>query len=186
MKLGKAPALENSLRLFNDIKRRGLQIILVSIRREHLRSATIDNLVNVGYYGWTNLILRLLLSHSPVYNGSEYSKMSYLFHHWLIWFFFFLLLINREPKDELKGVQQYKSDVRKQLNENGYRIWGVVGDQYSSIQGLPTPKRTFKLPNPLYYIPWTNFDVVFYFPCLNTESFKFNQSLKWSIINVSH
>lgn len=60
MSQGKAPALENSLKIFNEMKARGLQIILVSSRREHLRSATIDNLVNVGYYGWTSLILRSL------------------------------------------------------------------------------------------------------------------------------
>lgn len=57
MNQGKAPALEHS-KLFNEIKARGLQIILVSSRREHLRSATINNLVNVGFYGWTSLILR--------------------------------------------------------------------------------------------------------------------------------
>ncbi|CAB4261854.1 unnamed protein product [Prunus armeniaca] len=115
MSQGKAPALENSLKLFNEMKARGLQIILVSSRREHLRSATIDNLVNVGYYGWTSLILR-------------------------------------GPDDELMGVQNYKTEVRKQLIGEGYRIWGIVGDQYSSIEGLPRAKRTFKLPNPLYYV----------------------------------
>ncbi|KAK9905989.1 hypothetical protein M0R45_000115 [Rubus argutus] len=57
--------------------------------REHLRSATINNLVNVGFYGWTSLILS---------------------------------------------------------------NWGILGDQYSSIEGLPRTKRTFKLPNPLYYV----------------------------------
>ncbi|KAF3457841.1 hypothetical protein FNV43_RR02501 [Rhamnella rubrinervis] len=116
MSQGKAPALEHSLRLFNEIKARGLQIILVSSRKEHIRSATINNLVNVGYHGWTSLILR-------------------------------------GPEDELKSVQAYKANVRNQLIKNsGYRIWGVVGDQYSSIEGLPAAKRTFKLPNPMYYV----------------------------------
>lgn len=58
MSKGKAHALDYSLRLFNDLKSRGIQIILVSARREYLRSATIDNLVNVGYHGWTSLVLR--------------------------------------------------------------------------------------------------------------------------------
>lgn len=58
MKEGKAPALEHSLKLFNDLKGLGVQIILVSSRRECLRSATIDNLVDVGYHGWASLILR--------------------------------------------------------------------------------------------------------------------------------
>ncbi|KAF7837427.1 Acid phosphatase 1 [Senna tora] len=115
MNKANAPALDHSLRLFNDLKSRGIQIILVSARREHLRSATIDNLVKVGYHGWTGLILR-------------------------------------GEADELVSVQKYKSDVRKQLMSEGYRIWGIVGDQYSSIEGLPSARRAFKLPNPMYYV----------------------------------
>ncbi|XP_028074058.1 uncharacterized protein LOC114276467 [Camellia sinensis] len=56
------------------------------------------------------------------------------------------------PSDEYKEVQKYKADIRKQLIEQGYHIWGIVGDQWSSIEGLPTAKRTFKLPNPMYYV----------------------------------
>ncbi|KAF5736719.1 hypothetical protein HS088_TW14G00869 [Tripterygium wilfordii] len=115
MSKGKAPALEHALNLFNELKARGVQIILVSSRREHLRSATIDNLVDVGYHGWTGLMLR----------GAD---------------------------DELKGVKEYKASARKQLIDEGYRIWGIVGDQYSSFEGLPSARRTFKLPNPLYYL----------------------------------
>lgn len=55
---GKAPALDHSLRFFNELKSRGVQIILVSARREQLRAATIDNLVNVGFHGWAGLVLR--------------------------------------------------------------------------------------------------------------------------------
>ncbi|CAA2994928.1 acid phosphatase 1-like [Olea europaea subsp. europaea] len=58
MSQGKAPALKHSLRLFNELKGLGIKIILLSSRRECLRSATIDNLVDVGYHGWTSLILR--------------------------------------------------------------------------------------------------------------------------------
>lgn len=58
MQKGNAPALDNSLNLYNELKSRGVQIILVSSRREYLRSATIDNLVKVGYYGWTKIIFR--------------------------------------------------------------------------------------------------------------------------------
>ncbi|PON38157.1 Acid phosphatase [Parasponia andersonii] len=112
---GKAPALDYSLKLFNEIKSRGLQIFLVSFRRECLRSDTIDNLMKVGFYGWKSLILR----------GAE---------------------------DEQVSVQDYKAGARKKLISQGYRIWGIVGDQYSSIEGLPSAKRTFKLPNPMYYV----------------------------------
>ncbi|KAL3839928.1 hypothetical protein ACJIZ3_024519 [Penstemon smallii] len=47
----------------------------------------------------------------------------------------------------------YKSDIRKQLVEEGYRIWGNVGDQWSDLQGEYTGSRTFKLPNPMYFVP---------------------------------
>lgn len=47
----------------------------------------------------------------------------------------------------------YKSAIRKQLTEEGYRIWGNVGDQWSDLQGDHTGNRTFKLPNPMYFIP---------------------------------
>ncbi|XP_047317403.1 acid phosphatase 1-like [Impatiens glandulifera] len=112
---GSAPALTSSLKLFNYLKARGVQIILLSSRREYVRSATIDNLVDVGYHGWTSLILR-------------------------------------GPDDEGKTVQLYKREARKQLVESGYRILGILGDQWSSIKGLPSAKRTFKLPNSVYYV----------------------------------
>ncbi|XVF72070.1 hypothetical protein PTKIN_Ptkin12aG0091800 [Pterospermum kingtungense] len=111
----KAPALDHSLKLFHEIKDRGVKIFLVSSRRETLRSPTIDNLIKVGYHGWTSLILRGL-------------------------------------DDEYMHVQQYKSQVRKKLVDEGYRIWGIIGDQWSSLKGLSDAKRTFNLPNSIYYL----------------------------------
>jgi len=58
MKMGNAPALDHSLKLYNELKTRGVQILLVTSRKEYLRSTTIDNLVKVGYYGWTKIIFR--------------------------------------------------------------------------------------------------------------------------------
>ncbi|XVF21520.1 hypothetical protein REPUB_Repub12eG0097000 [Reevesia pubescens] len=115
MKECKAPALDHTLKFFHEIKDRGVKIFLVSSRRETLRSPTVDNLIKVGYHGWTSLILRGL-------------------------------------DDEYMQVQQYKSQVGKKLVAQGYRIWGIVGDQWSSLKGLPDAKRTFKLPNSIYYL----------------------------------
>ncbi|XP_057963973.1 acid phosphatase 1-like [Malania oleifera] len=115
MREGNAPALGHTLRLFNDIKARGFKIFIVSSRRELLRSATVDNLIKVGYQGWTSLILRSV-------------------------------------RDEYEEVQKYKAEVRKRLISDGYRIHGVVGDQWSSLKGTPNAERTFKLPNSLYYV----------------------------------
>lgn len=52
-----------------------------------------------------------------------------------------------------KSAVMYKSEIRKQLEEEGYRIWGNVGDQWSDLQGDCAGNRTFKLPNPMYFVP---------------------------------
>ncbi|GFZ04214.1 HAD superfamily, subfamily IIIB acid phosphatase [Actinidia rufa] len=46
----------------------------------------------------------------------------------------------------------YKSIQRKILEKNGYRIAGNMGDQWSDILGTHVGNRTFKLPDPMYYI----------------------------------
>ncbi|XVF03026.1 hypothetical protein REPUB_Repub04eG0225000 [Reevesia pubescens] len=46
----------------------------------------------------------------------------------------------------------YKSNERKKLEKNGYRIIGNIGDQWSDLLGTSTGNRTFKLPDPMYYI----------------------------------
>lgn len=58
----------------------------------------------------------------------------------------------RGLEDEFMEVQKYKSEARHRLIDEGYRIWGIIGDQWSSFEGLPVPKRTFKLPNSMYHI----------------------------------
>lgn len=115
MRESKAPALEHTLKLFHDIKGRGFRIFLISSRRDSLRSSTVDNLIKVGYHGWTSLILR-------------------------------------DVENEAIKVQNYKAKERKRLVDQGYRIWGIVSDQWSSLEGVPSGKRTFKLPNSLYYL----------------------------------
>ncbi|KAL5561997.1 hypothetical protein UlMin_031744 [Ulmus minor] len=115
MKNSKGPALKHTLEIFHEIKDKGLKIFLISSRREALRSYTVDNLIEVGYHGWTGLTLRGL-------------------------------------EDEFMEVQKYKSKVRQRLVNEGYRIWGIVGDQWSSLQGHPSAGRAFKLPNSIYYL----------------------------------
>ncbi|PWA68817.1 HAD superfamily, subfamily IIIB acid phosphatase [Artemisia annua] len=47
----------------------------------------------------------------------------------------------------------YKSEMRRKLMEEGYRIWGNVGDQWSDLHGQFVGNTTFKLPNPMYFVP---------------------------------
>ncbi|KAL3531197.1 hypothetical protein ACH5RR_010519 [Cinchona calisaya] len=116
MRETKAPALEHTLKLFHEIREKGIKIFLISTRRDCLRDATVDNLIKEGYHGWSGLVLRGL--------GNEYQR-----------------------------VKNYKAEARRKLVEEGYRIWGIVGDQWSSFDGSPAAaERTFKLPNSLYYV----------------------------------
>ncbi len=47
---------------------------------------------------------------------------------------------------------QYKSLTRKYIDTTGVRITIDVGDQYSDLKG-GYAGRTFKVPNPMYYLP---------------------------------
>ncbi|RDX96374.1 Stem 28 kDa glycoprotein [Mucuna pruriens] len=51
-----------------------------------------------------------------------------------------------------KTAVTYKSAERKKLEESGYKIIGNIGDQWSDILGTNVGNRTFKLPDPMYYI----------------------------------
>ncbi|CAN8311184.1 unnamed protein product [Cochlearia groenlandica] len=111
----KAPSVPHMVKLYHEIREKGIKIFLISSRKEYLRSATVDNLIKAGFYGWSNLLLRGL-------------------------------------EDEQKEVKRYTSEKREWLMSLGYRVWGVMGDQWSSFEGCPLPKRTFKLPNSIYYV----------------------------------
>lgn len=54
--------------------------------------------------------------------------------------------------DEFVTVKSFKAEARRKLEKEGYRIWAIVGDQWSSFEGTPSAKRTFKLPNSMYYV----------------------------------
>lgn len=62
-------------------------------------------------------------------------------------------LILRAPEDHGKKATLYKSEKRNDMVEEGYRILGNSGDQWSDLLGSSVSIRSFKLPNPMYYIP---------------------------------
>ncbi|KAF8093043.1 hypothetical protein N665_0392s0016 [Sinapis alba] len=62
-------------------------------------------------------------------------------------------LIMRTAENKKHSATIYKTTIRKQMMEEGYRIWGNVGDQWSDLQGEYSGNRTFKLPNPMYFVP---------------------------------
>ncbi|XP_073106958.1 acid phosphatase 1-like [Elaeis guineensis] len=128
------------LNLYHEIRVRGLKVFLISSRREHLRDATIDKHVKVGYLGWIDLILRFVVPIS--YN--LYILMPYV----LILLY---LVESWCAEDCYDAVANYKVEKRRKLIEQGYCLWGIMGDQWCSFVGHPSANRTFKLPNPMYY-----------------------------------
>lgn len=61
-------------------------------------------------------------------------------------------LILKKPSYSGVTALTYKSNERKMLEKNGYRIIGNIGDQWSDLLGTNTGNRTFKLPDPMYYL----------------------------------
>ncbi|KAL8233723.1 hypothetical protein R6Q59_019823 [Mikania micrantha] len=62
-------------------------------------------------------------------------------------------LILRGKEDHGKTTVEFKSDKRKELMEEGFRIVGNLGDQWSDLTGSYLSMRSFKLANPMYFIP---------------------------------
>lgn len=62
-------------------------------------------------------------------------------------------LILRGAAYKGRSAVMFKSEIRKQIALQGYRIWGNVGDQWSDLQGDCLGNRTFKLPHPMYFVP---------------------------------
>jgi acid phosphatase len=111
---GSAPALPETLRLFNKLIALGIKPVFVTGRAEDQRVITVANLRRQGYSGWMKLLLR--------------------------------------PAGFRVTAIAFKSGERKKLEDVGYVIVGNIGDQWSDILGAPEGARTFKLPNPMYYI----------------------------------
>jgi len=78
----------------------------------------------------------------------------------------------RSPEYKGQGAVKYKSAIRKEIEREGYRIWGNVGDQWSDLQGECSGKRTFKLPNPMYFISWNHPSVKVVFALLLSQLIK--------------
>ncbi|KAL8535327.1 hypothetical protein ACS0TY_011102 [Phlomoides rotata] len=61
-------------------------------------------------------------------------------------------LILRSSEDHGKTATRFKSEKRSGVLEEGYEIEGNCGDQWSDLLGSSMSTRSFKLPNPMYYI----------------------------------
>ncbi|KAH0662739.1 hypothetical protein KY284_027670 [Solanum tuberosum] len=53
--------------------------------------------------------------------------------------------------NDSKSAVEYKSSKRMEWVKGGYRI-GNIGDQWTDLIGENVGARTFKVPNPMYYV----------------------------------
>ncbi|PIN02907.1 Acid phosphatase [Handroanthus impetiginosus] len=116
VEMGIAPAIDSSLKLYEEVLSLGFKVILLTGRSERHRNITVENLVQAGFHEWDKLIVRSL-------------------------------------EDQGKTATRYKSEKRNEITEDGYQILGNSGDQWSDLLGSSMSIRSFKLPNPMYYIP---------------------------------
>lgn len=55
---GEAPALPESLKLYNKLVSLGIKVVFLTGKGEDERNVTVANLKKVGYHTWEKLILR--------------------------------------------------------------------------------------------------------------------------------
>lgn len=78
-------------------------------------------------------------------NTTEKNLIQAGYHSWEALFL-------REPDEYEMTAVVYKSERRSKIEKEGFRIRGNSGDQWSDISGYSIGDRTFKLPNPMYFI----------------------------------
>ena len=118
------PAVFGMPDLVNKAKAEGFTIFYLTGRPEAQRPGTLTNLTNAGYP----------VVSSQVYLSDQANEP---------WLSSCAPTCNRV---------QYKSLTRQHIESLGYTIAANMGDQYSDLLGGFSVK-TFKLPNPMYYLP---------------------------------
>ncbi|CAH2077604.1 unnamed protein product [Thlaspi arvense] len=121
---GTAPGFDASLKLFKDLKQLGFTIILLTGRDEGQRAITEKNLQDAGLGVDCFCACDLGL----------------------------LILTHWGEEDQGKAAAKYKSEQRSRMVKKGYKLHGNTGDQWSDLQGFALADRSFKVPNPMYYI----------------------------------
>nr|WP_184347620.1 HAD family acid phosphatase [Streptomyces olivoverticillatus] len=113
-------------KLVNWAQSKGITVFYVTGRDEHQRDWSVRNLKNAGY--------------KPVADTAH-----------------FFLKNKKTPPAYLScgatcTTVEYKSGTRKHIESQGYRIVANFGDQFSDLQG-GYATHTYKLPNPMYFLP---------------------------------
>lgn len=118
------PAVPHMVDLEKYAESHGYTIFFLTGRPGTQRAATEGNLTNVGY---------------DVQDGNVYLK-DYTVDTWL------------SPCATTCTTDQYKTLTRQHIESLGYDIVANFGDQFSDLNG-GFADRTFKIPNPMYFLP---------------------------------
>ncbi|MER5972599.1 HAD family acid phosphatase [Streptomyces sp. NPDC002055] len=112
--------------LVNRARAKGYTVFFLTGRDEHQRAWSVRNLKAAGYRTPTNK--------AHFYLKNKANPPAYL------------------PCGAKCSTVEYKSGTRKHIESQGYDIVANFGDQYSDLKGGYADK-TFKLPNPMYFLP---------------------------------
>ena len=136
--LGEAfPAVPGMVAMVDAAKADGYAIFWITGRPPAQEAATLGNLEHVGYPAPTDVTTGVdgLFTKPAVADYPPYLQAA----------------CAGEPGGKCTTIE-YKSATRAYIESQGWEIVADVGDQYSDLIGGSADK-TFKLPNPNYYLP---------------------------------
>lgn len=85
--------------------------------------------------------------HDDTYDATARNLQKAGYQHWAA-----IYTRPNHLKDGKHSRAPFKTDIRAKITQKGYTIIASIGDQNSDLSG-GYAKKTFKLPNPFYYIP---------------------------------
>lgn len=125
------PAVFHMVQLVKKAKAEGYTVFFLTGRGETQRAGTDANLTKVGYPVVDSQVYLKDLT-KPIYSSCYVAAPT--------------------TTNPTCTTIQYKSLTRRYIESLGYDIKANFGDQYSDLTG-GYADRTFKLPNPMYYLP---------------------------------
>jgi hypothetical protein len=150
VKEANAPVLPETQRLYKRLQALGIKPVILTGRREDKREATANNLAAAGYTGYLKLLLKYVSTRSIYYTTRPYVR-TWRFDRADDFDRTLRVYICRPQNVKVSSIE-FKSGERKKLQDAGYVIVGNIGDQWTDLLGEPEGGRTFKLPDPMYYI----------------------------------
>jgi hypothetical protein len=127
------PAVFGMPKLAQDAKAAGYTVFFLTGRPESQRPGTEKNLTDTGFPVTT----------TPVGGNVDNVFLKDVNHSWTTC---------DTTGDKVCSTIEVKSETRKYIESLGYDIKANFGDQFSDLSG-GYADRTFKLPNPMYYLP---------------------------------